>query len=88
VSGLFDALFFLTLNTIILKSQIMDEDVMLNAAESLWSSDSGDEHSIATVSGTYDPVFNGTFKQQVNFLLTSRERLQLTKAIQIYAQRR
>jgi len=40
------------------------------------------------VSGTYDPVFAGTFRQQVNFLLTSRERLQLTKAIQIYAQRR
>jgi len=56
--------------------------------ESLWSSDSVDERSIATVSGTYDPVFSGTFKQQVNFLLTSRERLQLTKAIQIYAQRR
>jgi len=59
-------------------------------AESMWSSDSGADEvrSIATVSGTYDPVFAGTFKQQVNFLLTSRERLQLTKAIQIYAQRR
>jgi len=81
----------------------------------MWSSDSADDRSIATVSGTcndddddddydvtdddlmtslgtvsgtYDPVFQGTFKQQVNFLLTSRERLQLTKAIQIYAQRR
>jgi len=56
--------------------------------ESLWSSDSADDRSIATVSGTYDPVFAGTFKQQVNFLLTSRERLQLSKAIQIYTQRR
>jgi len=60
----------------------------LVTAESLWSSDSADDRSIATVSGTYDPVFDGTFKQQVNFLLTSRERLQLTKAVQIYAQRR
>ena len=76
------------------------------AGEWMSSSDSADDRSIATVSGTdddvtdddddvsrtvsgtYDPVFEGTFKQQVNFLLTSRERLQLTKAIQIYAQRR
>ena len=28
--------------------------------------------------------FTGSFKQQLNFLLTSRERLQLRKALQIY----
>ena len=31
---------------------------------------------------------NSSFKQQLDFLLTSRERLQLKKALQIYAERR